>query len=181
MHNAIWYNGSYNGNKSTDATQVMTGGIYITSSQTIAAVDLNSTSHDNTKSGPTNIVTAWYENLLVANLINNWYKSNSIYIVYIPYGQVQGLNSDNSMETFTQDDCNTQWIGGKNWWSEADWNSSVVATCADGGMAVLMSGSDKMEQPSFYEIANMTYNGYTYSAIDMITSSVNGFLQYGFK
>lgn len=183
MHDAIWYNGTYGSgtSKSTNAKQLMTGGAYVTSAQVLGAVDLNSTNHDNTNSGPTNALTNWFENLLVANLINNWFRSNNAYIVYIPYGQVSGLNSDNSMESFTEDDCNSQWVVGKNWYSGADWNSSVVVNCESGGMAVLTNGGSSIEQPSFYEVANMTYNGYTYSAHDMITSSLNGFLQYGFK
>ncbi|KAF6223201.1 hypothetical protein HO133_000043 [Letharia lupina] len=182
MHNKIWYNGTYgNGTSKTNAKQLMTGGAYVTSAQVLAAVDLNSTNHENTKSGPTNAVTNWFENLLVANLINNWFKSNNAYIVYIPYGQVSGLNSDNSMESFTEDDCNSQWVGGTDRWSGAGWNSSVVVNCESGGMAVLTNGGSSIEKPSFYEVANMTYNGYTYSAHDMITSSVNGFLQYGFN
>ena len=187
MHDGIWHNGTYNG---TTATQLMTSGIYMNMSQTLVLVDspgagvnLNSTDHQATQSVPTNTVTNWYENLLVANLINNWFKNmNNVYIVYVPYGQVQGLNSDNSMETFTEDNCTTQWIGGTNWDSFKKWNSSVVASCQEGGMAVLMNGgSGSMEDPSFYEVANFTYNGYTYEVQDMVTSSLNGFFQYGFK
>lgn len=185
MHNEIWVKGAYNGNgtaKSTDATQLMTGGTYVSSAQILATVDLNSIARTNSTAGPTNSVTEWFENLLVANLINNWFKSNNAYIVYIPYGQVLGLNLQHSEETFTEDDCNSQWIaGGKNWFTGEDWNSTVVVSCEPGGMAVLMNGDSSMEKPSFYEVANMTYNGYTYSAQDMITSSINGFLQYGFK
>ena len=184
MHNEIWVYGAYDGNgtaNSTDATQLMTGGTYVSSSQILAAVDLNNIPRINSTAGPTNAVSEWFENLLVANLINNWFRSNNAYIVYIPYGQVLGLNSENSEETFTADDCNSQWMATTNWYSEKDWNSSVVASCESGGMAVLMNGASSMENPSFYEVANMTYNGYTYRAQDMITSSVNGFLQYGFK
>lgn len=183
MHDAIWYNGTYGGStsQSTNATALMAGGIYVNSAQILAAVDLNSTGHQNTKSVPTNAITNWYENLLVANLINNWFKSNNAYIVYIPYTQVKGLNQDNSLEDFTQQDCNTQWVEGTNQYSGADWNSTVVVSCENGGMGVLMNGASKMEKPSFYEVSNMTYNGYTYSAQDMIASSINGFLQYGFK
>lgn len=182
MHDAVWYNGSYgNSSNSSDATKIMAGGFYISSAQILASVDLNSTAHDNTNSGPTNAVTNWYENLLVTNLINNWYKSNNVFIVYIPYGQVQGLNKEHSVESFTQDDCNTQWIEGTNWVSDTMWNSSVVVNCEDGGMAVLVNAGSTVEKPSFYEVVNMTYNGYTYKAQDMITSSLSGFLQYGFK
>ena len=181
MHDGIWTNGTYN---RTDATQLMAGGIYLNASQILvlvdspeAGVDLNNTDHQHTPSVPTNKLTNWFENLLVANLINNWYKNmNNAYIVYVPYGQVHGLNSDNLMETFTEDDCTTQWIGGK------DWNSTVLATCEEGGMAILTNGgSSSIEKPSFYEVANMTYNGYTYQVQDMITSSLNAFLTYGFK
>lgn len=184
MHDSMWINGTYSGNgttKSTDATQLMAGGAYLASSQVIANVDLNSTLRSEPVTGPTNAVSHWFENLLVANLINNWYKSNNVYIVYIPYGPVQGLNLQNSIETFTQEDCNSQWIEGRNPYSDADWNSTVVVSCEDGGMAVLMNGASTMEKPSFYEVANMTYNGNTYSPQDMITSSVDAFLQHGFK
>ena len=184
MHNEIWVKGAYDGNgtaKSTDATQLMTGGTYIASSQILAAVDLNSVPRANSTAGPTNAVTEWFENLLVANLINNWFRSNNAYIVYIPYGQVLGLNSQNSEETFTEDDCNSQWMATTNWYTEKNWNDTVVVSCESGGMGVLMNGDSSMEKPSFYEVANMTYNGYTYRAQDMITSSINGFLQYGFK
>ena len=184
MHNDIWINGTYDGNgtaKATDAAQLMTAGTYVASSQILAAVDLNSVSRANSTAGPTNQVTEWFENLLVANLINNWFRSNNAYIVYIPYGQVLGLNLQNSEETFTEDNCTSQWIETKNWYTEQDWNSTVVVSCDNGGMAVLTNGGSTTEKPSFYEVANMTYNGYTYSVQDMITSSINGFLQYGFK
>lgn len=182
MHDAIWYNGTYGTTSNqTDAVQLMAGGVYLGSAQVLAAVDLNGTDHQNTNSGPTNEITNWYENLLVANLINNWFKSSNVYIVYIPYGPVKGLNKDSSWESFTQDDCNTQWVEGTNWYSREQWNSSVVVSCESGGMAVLTNGATTMEMPSFYEISNMTYNGYTYSAQQMITSSLSAFLQYGFN
>lgn len=187
MHDGIWDQGTYNG---TTAPQLMSGGIYMNMSQALVTIDapdagvnLNSTDHQSTQSVPTDKLTNWYENLLVANLINNWYKNiNNVYIVYVPYGQVQGLNYDASMESFTEDDCNTQWIGGTNWDSLKQWNDSVVASCEENGMAVLMNGgSSKMEPPSFYEVANFTYNGYSYQVQDMVTSSLNGFFEYGFK
>ncbi len=185
MHDSMWINGTYNGNgttKPTDASQLMTGGAYLASSQVIANIDLNTTDRHALVTGPTNAVTAWFENLLVANLINNWYKSSNVYIVYIPYGQVKSLTSPNEMVTFTQDDCNNEWIGNPKYYLAAtSWNDSVVASCEDGGMAVLMNGGSTMQKPSFYEIANMTYNENTYSAYDMIKSSLNGFLNYGFK
>ena len=186
MHDGIWQNGTYN---QTTVTQLMSGGIYLNMSQTLALVDspdagvnLNSTDHQSTESVPTNTLTNWFENLLVANLINNWYKNmNNAYIVYIPYGQVQGLNADNSLETFTEDNCSTQWIGGTNWNTRKMWNSTVIASCEEGGMAILTNGGSSIEGPSFYEVANFTYNGYTYEVQDMITSSLNAFFQYGFK
>lgn len=186
MHDGIWQNGTYNG---TTAPQLMTGGIYMNMTSALVLVDspdagvnLNSTDHQATQSVPTNQLTNWFENLLVANLINNWYKNmNNAYIVYIPYGQVQGLNSDNSMESFTEDDCNTQWIDGKNWNTYSTWNSSVVASCEEGGMAILTNGGSLIQPPSFFEVSNFTYNGYTYEVQDMVTSSLNGFFQYGFK
>lgn len=178
MHDAIWYDGVYNGSNTstpTDATQLMAYGLYLNYSSVLTAVDLDN------RSGPTNAVTAWFENLLVPNLINNWFKSNNVYIVYIPYGPVMGLNSDNTWEIFTEENCTAQWVGSTNWYSGADWNSTVVASCEDGGMAVLMNGGSTMEKPSFYEIANVTWNNNSYSAQDMITSSLDGFLNYGFK
>ena len=186
MHDGIWQKGTYNG---TTATQLMTGGIWLNTSQALvvldspdAGVDLNDTDHKLTQSVPTDQLTNWFENLLVANLINNWFKNmNNVYIVYVPYGQVQGLNSNNSMESFTEDDCNTQWIGGKNWNTNKQWNSSVTASCEEGGMAVLLNGGSPMEPSSFYEVANFTYNGYPYKVQDMVTSSLDAFLQYGFK
>ena len=185
MHDSMWINGTYSANgttKSTDAAQLMTGGAYLASSQVIANADLNTTDRTAPVTGPTNAVTHWFENLLVANLINNWFKSNNVYIVYIPYGQVTSLTSPDEMVMFTEDDCNNQWVGGPEIYSMAKtWNDSVVASCEDGGMAVLMNGGSTTEKPSFYEVVNMTYNGYTYSAQDMITSSLNAFLQYGFK
>ena len=184
MHDSIWINGTYSANgtaEPTDVTQLMTGGAYVAASQIIASVDLNTTDRSAPTTGPTNSIAEWFENLLVPNLINNWFRSENTYIVYIPYGPVLGLNLQNSVETFTEDDCNSQWIAGTNPYSGADWNSTVVVNCDNGGMAVLMSGSSSMQKPSFYEIANMTYNGNTYSADDMIASSVNGFLQHGFK
>lgn len=185
MHDSMWINGTYSGNGTaspTDAKKLMKGGAYVASSQVIANADLNTTDRSAPNGvGPTNAVTAWFENLLVANLINNWFKSNNAYIVYIPYGPVLGLNLQNSLETFTEDDCNSQWIAGTNPSFGADWNKTVVVNCDNGGMAVLMNGGSSVEKPSFYEVANMTYNGITYSPHDMITSSVNGFLQYGFK
>lgn len=148
----------------------------------LAGTNLNSTDHQSTSSVPTNTLTDWFENLLVANLINNWFKNmNNAYIVYIPYGQVQGLNSDNSMEAFTEDDCNTQWIGGTNWNTEKTWNSSVVASCEEGGMAILTNGGSSIEIPSFFEVANFSYNNQPYKVQDMVTSSLNAFFQYGFK
>ena len=184
MHDSIWINGTYSGNdtaEATDVTQLMTGGVYVAASEIIASVDLNTTDRSEPVTGPTNAIAAWFENLLVPNLINNWFRSENTYIVYIPYGPVLGLNLQNSVETFTEDDCNSQWIAGTNPYSGADWNSSVVVNCENGGMAVLMNGGSSMQKPSFYEIANMTYNGNTYSADDMITSSINGFLQHGYK
>lgn len=186
MHDGIWQNGTYN---DTTAPQLMTGGLYMNMSQALVlvdspdvGVDLNSSDHQSTTSVPTDKLTNWYENLLVANLINNWYKNvNNAYIVYVPYGQVQGLNSDNSMETFTEDNCTTQWIGGKNWNTQKEWNSTVIASCQEGGMAVLTNGGSTIEAPSFFEVANFTYNGYTYEVQDMVTSSLAAFLQYGFK
>lgn len=183
MHDGIWEHGTYNG---TTAPQLMTGGLYLNMSQTLVLVDvgvnLNDSDHQNSASIPTNIVTNWYENLLVANLINNWFKNmNNAYIVYVPYGQVLGLNDDNSMESFTEDDCNTQWIGGTNWYSVKKWNSTVTAFCEEGGMAILTNGGSSIEDPGFYEVANFTYNGYTYQVHDMVTSSLNGFFEYGFK
>lgn len=179
MHDAIWFNGSYNGSATStpaNATLLMRGGVYLDYSEVLEAVDLD------VRSGPTNGVTLWFENMLVPNLINNWFRTNNVYIVYIPYGPVMGLNAENSWENFTESDCTTQWMGGgRNWYTGQDWNSTVVATCDEGGMAVLMNGGSEMESPGFYEVVNMTYNGIVYSAQDMITSSLNGFLNYGFK
>lgn len=178
LHDTIWFNGTYNANNtdnSTDVKRLMTGGFYLTASEVLVAVDLRAVNRSSTLAEPTNKVTEWFEDLLVPKLINTWYKSNDVFIVYIPYGQVLGLNSDHSWETFTIENCTSQWMG------NTKWNDSVVATCQPTGMAVLTNGAQTMFEPSFYEIGGMIYNGNTYSAQDMITSSLTGFLQHGFK
>lgn len=158
----------------------MSGGLFLSSSdEALPNVNLNLTDHQNTTSVPTNELTNWFENMLVANLINNWYKSNNVYIVLIPYGQVLGLNAANSLESFTADICNNTWISGGELWGQV-WNDTVLASCEESGMAVLMNGGTE-KSPSFYEVANMTYNGETYSPRQMVTSSVSAFVQYGFK
>ena len=181
MHNAIYYNGSYTGSHTTTVFELMQGGTWVDMSAVLPALDLNATGRTDSEAAPTNALTNWFENLLVTNLINTWFKESNAYVVYIPYGQVNGLNSENSLVTFTQDDCNTQWIGGKNWITESEWNSSVVVSCTDSGMGVLYNAGAKVQDPSFYEIAGFTYNGFTYKAQDMITSSINSFLKGGFK
>ena len=181
MHNAIYFNGSYTGTNTTTVAELMQGGFWVDMSKVLPALDLNTTARTDSHAAPTNELTNWFENLLVTNLINTWFKQNNAYVVYIPYGQVNGLNSDNSLVTFTQDDCNTQWIGGKSLELGVEWNSSVVVSCADSGMGVLYNAGKKTEPPSFYEISGFTYNGFTYNAQDMITSSINSYLKGGFK
>ena len=184
MHNAIYYNGSYGGNSSNASTakQLMTGGFYLNAGQILSAVNLqDSDNRLQDQAVAANYMTGWFENLLITNLINYWYKSNSVFIVYIPYGPVKGLNQDNSWESFTRDNCVNDWINGRNWLTKVRWNDTVVADCLDNGMAVLANAGSTMMQPSFYEIANMTYNNITYSPYDMIQSSLNGFFKYGYK
>ena len=174
-------NGAYTGTKTTTAAEMMQGGIWVNMSTVLPALDLNATGRTDSQAAPTNALTNWFENLLVTNLINTWFKQSNAFVVYIPYGQVNGLNTDNSLVTFTQDDCNTQWIGGKNWATGVDWNSTVVVSCAGPGMGVLYNGGGTINKVSSYEVAGFTYNGFTYNPQDMITSSIRSFLKGGPK
>ena len=180
MHNSMYYDGSYTGNYTSTATELMLGGIWVNMSAALPALDLNTTSRNDPIAAPTNALTNWFENLFVTSLINTWFKEINAYVVYVPYGQVNGLNSANSLETFTQDDCNTQWIGGSSWITGIQWNDSLVASCLDGGMAVLYNGGSKINPPSTYEVS-FSYTNFTYNPRDMIESSVNSFLKGGFK
>ena len=160
----------------------MKGGLFLDPVEDpLPATNLNSTDHHDTLSAPTDGATNWFENNLVANIINYWYKAHNVYIVYIPYGPVRGLNSEGSTENFTADVCMRSWLGGgANLWG-LNWNDTVVASCEDGGMAVLANVGSPYLEPSFYDVKGVTYNTFAYSPGQMITSSVRSFLQYGFK
>lgn len=170
MHDAMWNDGKYH---DIDVTQLMQGGLYL-AAQNLAQLDLNTTLRNDTDAGPTNILTYWIENMLVADLIGTWFQESAEpYVVYVPYGQVKGLTKDNAWEDFTRQDCVNKWI------TNSPWNIMVLATCEDSGMGVLWNWRQDPTS-SWEQGAGYSYNGYVFEPRDMINSSIKSFLAGGF-
>ncbi len=144
LSDAIWLSGA-------NVTEYLKGGNFLTAQTSLAETNATGTDRD----GPPLQATEYFENQFISALINNYYKENNAYIVYvsedvvyicrtacsyrrkIPYGQVQQLDCSNSWGSFTKPICEKDWVGKGRHDFPLSWNDSVVASCMDDGMAVL--------------------------------------------
>ena len=137
---------------------------------------------DSSVSGFVANAATWMTHVGIWGMINQAWKTNDNYIVFIPYGQVNWYGDGN--RDFQASDCQDHFL------NNGKWNGTIYAQCDCGpadnpGMAMFMvpqNGGQLNEynQKSFYDVEGYTAQGYTFSPRDVLISSLASYFQYGY-
>jgi len=168
-HDLVWNDG---GGANYSMVDILKGGSYF---GTLPTAD------NNTAAGSLNEnMAAYFENMMLTSLTNNWLITAHVYIVFIPYGTV--WSGASKYASFTQEDCETDWFkpgGGR-------WANSVVGSCTAGdpvngeGMAVFLNAGGQEKASWFSRDFTYPYKSERYNPQDVLSSSLQAFLQHGF-
>ena len=157
-------------------TQTLKGGVFVGDNMLRSVTD-------GSVSGFVKQAAGWFDKQAILGLINQAWKQNDNYIVFIPYGPIGMYGRGN--QDFQHADCESRFM------QNGDWNNTIYASCDAGtpdhpGMAMFMvpqnSGQvNEYNKKSFYDIQGYTINGdYTFSATDVLKSSIAGYFSHGF-
>ena len=115
--------------KGTNLTTILKGGVWVAS-------DALTNPTQDSVSGVLDQAATWFDKQAVMGLINEAWKANNNYIVFLPYGNHIG-NYGSGTVNFDQHSCETYFQG------NSDWNGKIYSCCNCGpsgneGMAMFM-------------------------------------------
>ena len=161
--------------RGTNLSQVLQGGLFVANTP-IAELT------DGDFSGAVDTAAEWFDNTMIWGLINQAWKDDNNYIVFLPYGPVKWYGGDTKQ--FNSQMCHDQFL------SNGKWNGTIYGSCDAGppdhpGFATFMTAQqledfNTYNQKSYYE-PTYSYQGYNFNPNDVLKSSLSGFYQYGFN
>ena len=161
--------------RGTNLSQVLQGGLFVAETP-IAELT------DGDFSGAVVAAADWFDKTMIWSLINEAWRTDDNYIVFIPYGIVKWYGGDH--QEFSAQMCHDQFL------SNGHWNGTIYGSCDAGppdhpGFAAFMTAQKLQDfntynKKSYYEVT-YSFQNYNFNPDDVLKSSIAGYYQAGYN